>query len=304
MLLFENLMHGIDLQLFADGAGGADGGASAGVTGSDAGAPMSVNAQPAQAQNGVTEPSAEAQSQARDYDAEFDAFINGDYKAQYEKRVNDAVNKSVRSRVRSMNEELKQYQQLTSVLADRYGLEGNKNLEAIMNAIEEEDRPGLADRAYKNNVSEEAQRYIDKLEAKERRHAREESERIAAQREEARMREVAQQAAQLKQKYPGFDFEADLNTPKFRALLDLGVDVESAYIATHHDSMMASAMQYTAQQIEQKVVNNVRANGVRPSENGTSRSAPVQQKRDPASFTKAEREEIARRARRGEDVFI
>lgn len=64
-------------------------------------------------------------------------------------------------------------------------------------------------------------------------------------------------------------------------------------------------MAYTAQKTQQRIVDSIRANGMRPAENGNTPSAtPVMVKRDPSSFTKKDRNEIARRAEMGQKVVL
>lgn len=53
-------------------------------------------------------------------------------------------------------------------------------------------------------------------------------------------------------------------------LLRSGVDARTAYEVVHKDEIIGGAMQYTAQRVQEKVVNDIRARGMRPPENGGS----------------------------------
>jgi len=61
-------------------------------------------------------------------------------------------------------------------------------------------------------------------------------------------------------------------------------------------------MQYTAQQVEQKVANSVRAGQRRPAEAAMGGNGGVVHKSDVSKLTKADIEEINRRVARGERI--
>jgi len=61
-------------------------------------------------------------------------------------------------------------------------------------------------------------------------------------------------------------------------------------------------MKFTAQNVEQKLTNKIRANGARPTENGTSSQSSIAVKSDVSQLTKADLAEINRRVSRGEKI--
>lgn len=85
-------------------------------------------------------------------------------------------------------------------------------------------------------------------------------------------------------------------------MLKSGVDVATAYKAAHMDEIMTEAMKNTQEEAEKRVTDNIRAQGNRPVENGSSKRSPFTIKNDVTKLTKAERAEIARRAERGERI--
>lgn len=117
-----------------------------------------------------------------------------------------------------------------------------------------------------------------------------------------------QQTEQVKQAYGSFDLRNEINDPetgeRFLGLLRSGVDVKTAYEVIHKDDIIGGAMQYTAQQVEKRTVDAIRARGMRPQENGGSSAAAVIRKTDPKSFTRKDREEISRRVLRGERIEL
>ena len=113
-----------------------------------------------------------------------------------------------------------------------------------------------------------------------------------------------QQAAEAKNLYPNLDLNVESQNPQFRQLLFAGIDVGTAYMAIHKDDVMASAMQHTAKTVEQKLANKIAAGNSRPAENGTSGQSAAVIKDDPSKWTKADREEVRRRAARGEKIYL
>ena len=79
--------------------------------------------------------------------------------------------------------------------------------------------------------------------------------------------------------------------------------MESAYQATHFQQLAGQIQANTAQQVEQGVLNRVEQRAARPAENGISPAhAGSALKMDPRTLTKAQCEELERRAARGDKI--
>ncbi len=98
--------------------------------------------------------------------------------------------------------------------------------------------------------------------------------------------------------YPQFDFDEASSDPRFTALLEAGVSVQSAYEVLHLDQIRAEA----ARAAEKRLADHIRARGVRPQENGASAQNAVAVKPDVARLTRQQRSEIAQKAMRGETI--
>ena len=113
-----------------------------------------------------------------------------------------------------------------------------------------------------------------------------------------------EQEAELKQQYPDFDLDAEMeasNGELFR-MLDNGIPLEHAYKVLHMDEIMMGTIAGAVQRTAQRVTDSVRANGMRPAENGAGKS-PAKQVGVPVSkLTKAQMEALERRAARGENI--
>ena len=172
----------LDLQLFAEGAGGGAGaGAAAGGTGAEgatgvtaaAAVPQTKGAKSnplADVKYGIqdqpeAEPAAEVQKPAvaPDRNAAFEALIKGEYKAEYDARVQDTVQK----RLKSSKETVDRYNALTptlELLAKKYGVTDYNDVEALNKAIQDDDAYYEAE-AMEKGVDVSTLKQIRKMEA-------------------------------------------------------------------------------------------------------------------------------------------
>ena len=309
-----SLLPYFDLQFFGEGAGGAGGGTGAG--GDGAGAPSGQTAAaPAQPQTtGVKgNPLANVQYGKQDdapaageqqintdqRNARFEELIKGEYKDLYDARVQDTI----RQRLKGNEATVQKYNALAPVLdllAGKYGVDVN-NIEALSKAIED-DETFYEDEALEKGLTVEQVKEIRKMQR--------ENAQLKAQMQQQQNQEQAnalyaawmQQAEQLKTVYPGFDLATELQSEQFRALLRSNVPVQTAYEVVHKDEIIPAAMRFTAEKIQEKTVNSIRAGQRRPAEGAMASQGAVQIKSDVSQLTKADREEIARRVARGEKI--
>ncbi len=307
----------LDLQLFAEGAGGGDGGTGAGGQAGVTSTAAVSNTTTKGAKNpladvkyGVqpedTTPAAEvtnvqtAETVAQtDRNAEFERLIKGEYKDLYDARVQDTVQK----RLRSSKEITDKYNALTptlEMLAKKYGVDASDS-EALNRAIEEDDSY-YEQEALEKGITVQQLKEIRKMERENadlKRQMNEQSRREKAAQDYSRWMEQAKQA---KLTYPSLDLNTEAKNPQFLRLLNSGVDVATAYAVIHKDEIIPAAMQYTAKTVEQKIANKIIAGGARPAENGNSSQSATLTKSDVSQLTKADRAEIMRRVARGEKI--
>lgn len=106
---------------------------------------------------------------------------------------------------------------------------------------------------------------------------------------EARERESAEQLREVRAQYPSFDLEAEKRDPEFADMLAKGLSMLQAYRAAHHETLVRQA------------VREALGNRWALLESaGAEREMPVRT----GSLTKGAREEIARRALRGEKITL
>ena len=302
----------IDLQLFADGAGGEGGTSGAeGTQGGTGAAAMSQNKgvknpladvkYGIQREEGVQTTDAQQATQIPEVnrEADFDKLIKGEYKDLYDARVQDIIQK----RLKNSKETVEKYEALTptlEMLAKKYGVDAS-DIKALNKAIEEDDSY-YEEEALDMGVSVQQLKEIRKMERENadlKKQMQEQSRKENANKLYAKWMEQADSTRAI---YPSFNMNAEMQNPDFVNLLRSNVDVRTAYEVLHKDEIIHGAMQFTAKTVEQKLTNKIIANGARPTENGNASQGAAVVKSDVSKLSKADRDEIARRVARGEKV--
>ena len=268
----------MDLTLFDDGGAGAAAATSGAATTGDAVSTGAEDNQP-----------------ARDFDAEFDAMVKGDFKDAYKKKV-DAFVKDRLKGSKQTESKLKDAEALLSLVGERYGWDG-KDMEALRASLES-DKAYLEEEALEKGMTVEQLAQIKRMERENkvlREQQRQADERAAFEQKFAGWNAEAEALANV---YPNLNLMEEFNNPTFVRLLDSGVGVKAAYQATHFDELMGGALQYTAQQTQKAVLDGVKANGMRPNENGTKGSNGANQRIDVTKLTKEDRQRLMDEVRR------
>ena len=299
----------LNLQLFAEGAGGDGGTGADGAKGATATAAMSQTKGEknplANVKYGI-QPTEEATPAAEvnptpteDRNAKFEALIKGEYKDLYDARMQDTIQK----RLKGSKETVEKYDALAptlEILAKKYGVDAS-DVKALNKAIEEDDSY-FEEEALEKGITVEQLKEIRKIEREnadlkkqmEEKNRKENADRIYAQ--------WMDQAEKAKSVYPSFDLRTEMQNPQFLNLLRSGIDAKTAFEVIHKDEIIPAAMQYTAKTVEQKLTNKIIANGARPAENGNNSQSATVVKSDVSQLSKADRAEIIRRVQRGEKI--
>lgn len=276
----------IDLQLFAEGGeGGSTGGE--GFSG--------VNAAPGQQSNWAYEGSTPTgRNESPDRSAEFESLIKGDYKAEYDRRVAETVQK----RLKSSKETVDKFEKLSPVLemlSNRYNVDVT-DIDALTNAINEDDSY-YEDEALERGMSVKQLKDFKKMERQNKALLRAQQEREAEEKAHRDVEMWVQQAEAAKAIFPNLDLRQELDNPDFVELLQRGYDVKKAYTAAHIDEIMGSAMQQAANSAREQTVNSIKANGMRPSENGLKGVSTARTVSDMSTSTKEQRAALAKALR-------
>ena len=299
----------IKLQLFAEGSAGASASGS-GSSGAEGGAVMGVahpgdegtaNIVYGKPSGEPTNPKGKAADTPETREARFQEMIKGEFKDIYQKRTQAIIDDRFK-KYKGTEEKLKSHEQILNILADKYGTKAD-DIDALTKAIEEDDSfyqqaaidAGLTVKQYKE-IQKLKHQNQELLEAQKAKESKEATDRIFAQWDN--------QAREFSEKYgiEGFDLGAEMANPDFQRLLGAGISVEGAYKAIHFDDMVGGAMAHTAAKVKEDLVNSVNSRAERPSEGAVASQSATVFKSDVNALTKADREEIERRAMRGEII--
>lgn len=297
------------LQLFADGgaegsAAGTETGATEAVAAPQTGEkdlPITYLDEDNDTANDV--PVAEEQQEATeapDLDAEFDALIKKDGKFAdiYKKRVEKVVKGRLKES-KEQSETMQKTQKVIEKLAQVYGLDSS-DYEAIEKALDSDDN-FYHQAAMDAGMSVEAYKELNRAKAENAVYKKAQEEQIQRERADEMYRKWIDDSRELQKTYPNFDLEEEIKNPVFSGLLRNGFPVENAYLASHPDIVQqhfAAGARQGFSEAEKKLANNIAANQARPSENASSRTSTATVKRDVASLTDEELDEIDRLSRR------
>ena len=315
---FNDTLLRINLQLFAEGGAGDGGNGAEGTGATEAGAapqprvnsknPLADMLYGKQAEE-AEPPTSQAQEETvtpEQLATEFKELTKKGGK--YAEQFNKATEGIVKNRLKGTKEQVARLEALTptlELLAQKYGVDsGDQNFVEMLNKAIEEDDTFFADEAAQRGISVEELKHIRKLERDNailQRAQRDAEDRRKADELYTRW---LQQAEEVKNIYPNFDLQTEIKSnPQFVELLRLpSIDVRTAYEVIHKDELTAAAMQFAAKTAEKKVANSMAANAKRPNENGVAATNSQRAKRDVASLTKADRDEIRRRVALGENI--
>ena len=241
----------------------------------------------------------------------FGKLMQGEYAAEFEEALQRASQATVQSIQNSP-----QVKALMDALGEAYGVDtaSPDSLAALTEAVKNgkvKNDEYYETLAQEKGVSVKTAREMDRMEGELQRAAAEkqraEQLRQAAEHQQRAAAVRAQweaEAQKLQQKYPAFELDEVMNNPAVKDMILRGVGLEAAYRAAYFDQLIENQTALTAKQVEQGVEARIRQRGQRPAENGTHPGGAAETKVDVAHMTKAQRLELAKRARHGERIVL
>ncbi len=229
-----------------------------------------------------------------DIGAEFAELIGkgGKYHDIYGQKVSEAVQQRFKNQA-DLQAQVDSISDALSPLYLNYGLKAG-DIEGLKNAIANDEdiykagaeKSGLSLEQYKENLRlrADAERGRQITEAYERQQQQNE---MFAQWES--------EAAELQQAVPNFDLGMEIQqNEKFARLLDAGIGVYDAFMATHVNDIMRGYNGEAYRSATQNVVNTIQQRAARPQESGLRHAPAIQRKSDPSSLTNEDMDEIIR----------
>ena len=290
----------LDLQFFAEAAGGeGDGGSAPGVTSADAGqsvleglgVPADRREKWAKSKVRKDLPTATVPQNGEGQQAETgDAGQGGgkkswdeimsdpEYKTAFDSQVQGIVRQRL-AKVEHMQETFNKLQPALEFLATKYNLNTEAlDYDQLISAIQS-DNSIVENYADERGTSVETARadIQDKLElARLRRENRISLDQQAVQ---SHLQKLNQQAEEVRAFDPDFDLETEIQTNAAFARMtspQIGMSVADAYFATHRKEILAARDQAQAQQAIAAVANTIRAGQSRPRENGAAMPSTIE----------------------------
>lgn len=253
-----------------------------------------------------------AEKGGEDLKKEFLDLVNGKYKDVYTAETQRIINRRF-GEEKAKDKKIADSQPIIDTLMRHYGVtdgdmsklraafEGDAAINSVLYNAEAESM----------GMSVEQYREYARMQQENEALKRQEEDRQRQQKADETYNDWIRQASELvgtadaPGEYPDFDLKREVaENPRFIAMLRAGVPVKDAYEVSHLGDIQARSAAKAAAEMEKRVMDNVRAKGMRPNENGTTSQPGVIVKSDPSKFTKADRAEIARRVRRGERIVF
>lgn len=287
--MLKKLLH-INLQLFAEGGDGGDGGTPSDtgegkvdIPGEEIPAHIPERAkkyyQKAMAKTKPSKPAEESQNTTETPATEklsyADLIKSDDYKDEHQAYMDKTIGDRLK-RYKGIEEDLGKHKAILDVVASKYGVDPtDENFLEVLNQKIEEDDSYYEDYAMKHDISTEEARKIVTMERK--------VQQIEAEKEEQRKQEqmrqqimiLHQNAEKTKAQFPNFDLDTEMQNEKFRRLCAVNNgDTTSAYMACHWNEIIPNTVQMASRQAQAQTAQAVASNKARPVENGISSTAP------------------------------
>lgn len=229
---------------------------------------------------------------------------------KYKDKIGEEIQGAIQKRFKNQQSFEDNYNDLLDGLAPlflKYKLDIS-DVEGLKNALATDDTL-LEDTAFDEGLTPEAVRER-LMQQRENARLQKELERLKEEQMEAQASKEAydqynswvREAEELKQLYPNFDLATELENEEFRDdLINSGKPLRKAYESAHLDEIIQGAIQTTASKVRESVTNNIKARGMRPSENGT-RGGSVSVKKNVNELTDKDIDRIYKRVKMGDTI--
>ncbi len=237
----------------------------------------------------------------------WDSLIKGKYKDDYDRSVKEAINKRFKNQ-RDLQGQIDMIDPVIRAIAQKYGVNADENGNISVKDLQAkvmDDDSLYEEEAFQRGMSIKDLKELKNLE-RENQMLKMQNTRTAEMEE---WNDIVRQAEDLKQIYPAMDLDEEMQNPHFGRLLAtmqksrFPNPVQTAYEAVHREEIMGTAMGYAVEQTRAKISNSIQSGMARPNENGTSQQSSAQiGAMDPSHLTKAQLDDLKRRAERGERI--
>lgn len=276
-------------------AGGGGEGGFAGVTGQDAAGQEGRGADSTAQGDGAQQPTV---PDAKARKAEFQRLIREVYPEEY-KEHNQKI---IQNRLKSSKAAEEQLAALGPALQLLHRQYGTQDTASLVQAITGDDHWYEAE-AQKRGMDTQTFRLLDQQEQTIRYM---QAQQQAQQEQQEQARQVMKwrnEESALRELYPDFNLDAEIEeNQEFYNLLRNGISVRHAYETIHMDEIMGQTVAGAVQRTAQRTMDTIRANGMRPQENGAGKTPAKPVKLTVSQLTPQQMRDIERRLARGEVI--
>ena len=280
------------------GAGAAAGGGEGGSTGADGQAAAGENGRGADfsAQgDGAQQPTV---PDAKARKAEFQRLIREVYPEEYKEHSQKIIQNRLRSS-KAAEEQLEALGPALQLLHRQYGTE---DVNALAQAITGDDRWYEAE-AQKRGMDTKTFMLFERQEQTINAMRQQQANQQAMQEQAQQVMKWRNQETELRELYPDFNLDAEIeDNQEFYNLLRNGISVRHAYETIHMDEIMGQTVAGAVQRTAQRTMDTIRANGLRPQENGAGKVPAQPARMAVKDFTPEKMREIERRVMAGEII--
>lgn len=236
----------------------------------------------------------------------FEELINGDYKKDFEAKTKEIMKQRFKN-TQDMQSRIDMVNPVMQLFARKYGIDASKMTDDVLKQITDKilgDDSFYEDEALERGLDVGTVRAMRQQERENAELRKFKEDTIRNQESEQRFRAMYQEAETVKQTYPSFDLNAELQSKDFQRLVwGAGVPLQTAYEVIHREEIMAAGMQVAAKRTAEKIANNIQAGTYRVPESATSgNSASLSS--GTTKLSKEERDKIKERVRSGERVVL
>lgn len=287
----------LELQRFAEGAPAGDGEA-VGETVDDA---QNTDTKVVYGKNVTDNNDDEGEADEPETRPTFDELIEGEYKDEFSKKTQEIVKSRIKN-IKGAEDNMLALAPALSILAEKYGVKDAQDIPALVKAITDDDAL-YEQEASDRGIDIPTLKHIKAIEAENKAFAEAMKQQEKNTQKMEAWQEVLRQSEEVKEFYPNFDIEAEMQNEDFGHLVAVGVPVKTAFEVVHHDELQAQVAGIVAKNTARRVANSVKANKNRTGEAGAAGQS-VTVRRDPKSWTDEERDKIYEDVMNGAKIYL
>ena len=227
----------------------------------------------------------------------FRDLVNGEYKDVYTQETQKMINRRF-AETKNLQKTVAEQQAIIDRMTAKYGVTDLNDLAA---AIDNDAEMWEAE-ADKAGMTTERFMELQNLKRENSQYQRQQAEQEKRMQIQAQVNIWQQEAEGVRNSYPEFNLEAELENPQFASMLRAGVPMGHAYEVMHLNDIKQQTAQSAAARTEKAVTDNIRARGARPAENGSQGHSTFTQTVDFNKMSLDEMEAYNKRARYGESI--